>query len=104
MGLSAWYSPLQFIHLNKWEHGFLCFVSSQGGVCFGVCPAAPSHVIVMFKLIRPTVFGASHSVCSVCKGGVPPFPAVSVLGNTWVHVCASNSSDVLTYIDAPVDN
>jgi len=58
----------------------------------------------MFKLVRPTTFGASHSIYSACKGDVPLFPAVSALGNTWVYVCVPNGSNVSTYIDAPAND
>jgi len=58
----------------------------------------------MFKLVRLTVFRASCSICSACKDDMLLFPAVSVLGNTQVHVCAPNGSNVSTYINAPVDD
>ena len=31
------------------------------------------------------------------------FPAVLALGNSWVHVRSLDGSDVLSYIEAPVD-
>ena len=32
-----------------------------------------------------------------------PFLAVFALGNFWVHVCSLDGSDVLSYVEAPVD-
>jgi len=32
-----------------------------------------------------------------------PFPAVLALGNSWVHVCSLDGSNVLSYVKAPVD-
>jgi len=34
---------------------------------------------------------------------VSPFPAVLALGNSWVHVCSPDGSDVLSYVKVPVD-
>ena len=31
------------------------------------------------------------------------FPAVLALGNSWVHVCSPDGSDILSYVEAPVD-
>ena len=30
-------------------------------------------------------------------------PAIFALGDTWVHVCSSDCSDVVTYVEASVD-
>ena len=75
-----------------------------GGICFGVCSTAPSYIAVMFKLVRPTAFRTSCSVYFIYKDSVFLFLVVSVLEDIWVHVCAPNSSNVLTYIDVSVDD
>ena len=40
---------------------------------------------------------------SARESGVFPFLAILTLGNPWVHVCSPYSSDVLSYIEAPID-
>ena len=32
-----------------------------------------------------------------------PFLAVLALGDSWVHVCSLDSSNILSYVKAPVD-
>jgi len=34
---------------------------------------------------------------------VTPLPAIFALGNTWVHVCSSDCSNVAAYVEASVD-
>jgi len=34
---------------------------------------------------------------------VSPFLAILALGDPWVHVCFPDSSDILSYIEAPID-
>jgi len=45
-------------------------------------------------------FGALYSAR---ESGVSPFPAILALGDLWVHVCSPDSSNVLSYIEAPID-
>ena len=40
---------------------------------------------------------------SARKGSVSPLSAVFALGDTRVHVCPSNSSDIPADVEAPVD-
>jgi len=37
------------------------------------------------------------------EGRVAPLPAVLALGNSRIHVCASNSRNEVTYIEASID-
>ena len=32
-----------------------------------------------------------------------PLPAVLALGDAWIHICASNCRNVVTYIEASID-
>ena len=82
---------------------FLALFPAEG-ICFGVCPIVPSYIAVMFKLVRPTAFRTSCSVYSIYTDGVFLFLVVSVLKDIWVHVCAPNSSNILTYINVLVDD
>jgi len=80
---------------------FLCFQSWR--VDLVVCFTAPSEFSVVLRLVRavtPDAFGALYSAQ---KSGVAPFPAVLILGNSWVHICSLDSSDILSNIEAPVD-
>jgi len=80
-------------------------LSLARGGCFGVCSIVPSYIVVMFKLVRPTTFRVSCFVYSTYEGSIPLFPVVSaLLKDTWVYVYAPNSSNMLTYIDVPVND
>jgi len=52
------------------------------------------------QAITLDTFGALYSAQ---EGGVSPFPAILTLGDPWVHVCSPDSSDVLSYIEASID-
>jgi len=45
-------------------------------------------------------FGALYSAQ---ESDVFPFPAILALGDPWVHICSPDSSNVLSYIEAPID-
>jgi len=53
--------------------------------------------------VRTITLDAFRALYSAQESGVAPFPAVLVLGNSWVHVCSPDSSDVLSNVKAPVD-
>jgi len=61
------------------------------------------HVSMMFKFVGAITSLASCSMCSVDKGGVSPLLAVLALRNTRIHVSASDSGNVVTYVEAPID-
>jgi len=57
-------------------------------------------ILRLVRAIMPDAFGALYSAR---ESGMFPFPAVLALGDSWVHVCSLDGSDVLSYVKAPVD-
>ena len=37
------------------------------------------------------------------KGGVSPLPAILALGDFRIHICISNSGDIIAHIEAPIN-
>ena len=72
-------------------------------VNFSISLAAPTEFSVVFRLVGAIVFDTLGSLYSAREGGVTPFPAVFALENSGIHVCSSNSSDVVANIEASVD-
>ena len=52
------------------------------------------------RTIALDAFGALYSAQ---ESGVFPFSAVLALGDFWVHVRSPNGSNVLSHVEAPVD-
>ena len=72
-------------------------------VNFSISLPAPTEFSVMFGLVRAIVFDTLGSLYSAREGRVTPFPVVFALGNSGIHVCSSNSSNVVANIEASVD-
>ena len=53
--------------------------------------------------MRAIALDAFGTLYSARESGVSPFPAVLVLGNSWVHVRSPDGSDILSYVKAPDD-
>ena len=53
--------------------------------------------------MRTITLNAFSPLDSTRKCGVTPLPAIFALGDTCVHVCSSDCSDVVTYVEASVD-
>ena len=57
-------------------------------------------ILRLVRAIAPDTFGALYSAQ---ESGMSSFLAVLTLGDSWVHVCSLDGSDVLSYIKASVD-
>jgi len=57
----------------------------------------------MLRFVWPIAFDVFSSLNSAQKRGVTPFPAIFALGDSRIHICSSNCSDIVAYIKAPVD-
>jgi len=44
-----------------------------------------------------------EALYSARESDVSPFSAILALGDPWVHICSPDSSNVLSYIKAPID-
>ena len=58
---------------------------------------------MVFQLVGAVTLDTFGVLYSAQKSGVTPFPAVLALGDSWVHVCSPDSSNILFYIEALVD-
>jgi len=65
--------------------------------------ATPCHVSMMFKFVGAITYLASCSMCSAGKGSVFPLLVVLVLRDTRIYGSASDSGNVATYVEAPID-
>ena len=65
--------------------------------------AAPSKLSVILGFVRAIALDAFGALYSAQESDVFPFPAVLVLGDSWVHIHSPNDSDVLSYVEAPID-
>ena len=70
---------------------FLCFKS--GRVDFVVCFAAPYKFSVVNGLMWAIVFDTFHPLYSTNTSSVTPFLAVFTLGDAWIHVATTYSSN-----------
>ena len=57
-------------------------------------------ILGFVRTVALDTFGALYSAQ---ESGVSPFSAVLALGDSWVHVHSPNGSDVLSYVETPVD-
>ena len=72
-------------------------------ICLLISLAAPPEFAVVLGLVRVITFDTFSTLNSAWKGHMAPLPAVLALQNTQVYVCATNSCNVLTNVEAPVD-
>ena len=80
---------------------FLCL--EIRGVCLFVHFATPPKFSVDFGSVWSIALNALGTLDSAREGSMSPLSAVFVLEDAQVHVCPSNSSDILADIEAPVD-
>ena len=72
---------------------FLGFKS--GRIKFGVSFATPAKFPMVFGFVRTIALNTFRSLDATRECGVAPLPAVLALGNSRIHVSASNSRDVV---------
>lgn len=82
---------------------FVLFGIKSWRVSLGVSFTAPHKVIVVFRLMRAIVFHALWTLNPAWKSNMTLLLVVLVLGDLWVHVCSSNSSNEASNIEVPVD-
>ena len=73
------------------------------GVHLLICFAAPPKFSVIFGSVRSIALDILGALDSAREGSMSPPPAVFALGDSWVHVCPSYSSDIPADVKAPVD-
>jgi len=100
VGLVVSYAVGTFERMRAWL-ALLGFQSRW--VNFSISLAAPTEFSVVFGLVGAIAFDALGSLYSAREGGVTPFPAVFALGNSRIHVCSSNSSNIVANIEASVN-
>jgi len=71
-------------------------------VNFSVSFAAPTKLSVVFRLVWAIAFNTLCPLYSARESGMSPFPAIFALGNSGIHVCSSDSSDLVADIEASV--
>ena len=87
-GVRAWFALLGF---------------GSGRINFSISFATPTEFSMMFRFVRPIAFDAFGSLDSTRECGMPPLPAIFALGDSWIHICSSNRSDIVAHIEAPVN-
>ena len=58
---------------------------------------------MVLRFVRTIVFNTFGPLNLTQESGVTPFPAIFALGNSRIHICSSNYSDVIAHIETPVD-
>jgi len=75
----------------------------DGRVSFLICFAIPCEMMVMFQFVWSIVFDVLHPLNPAWKCYMLLFPAVFTLRHTRVHICPSNSGNVVSYIETFVN-
>jgi len=73
-------------------------------VKFFIFSATPCLFSVMFSRMSSITFGTPGNMRVTTKYQVTPLPTVFTLRNSWVCVCTSNGSNVLSYVKITIDN
>ena len=55
---------------------------------------------MVFDFMESVTFNTFRSMSTVYKSCVPSFLTILVLGNIWVHICSSNSHNVMSNVKA----
>jgi len=58
---------------------------------------------MVLRFVRTVTFNIFGPLDSTRESGVAPFPAILALGNTGIHICSSNCSNVIAHVETPVD-
>jgi len=89
--------------LERMGAGFAPLGFESVWVNFIISFTAPTELSVMFRLVRAIAFDTSCSLDPTRHGGVVPLPTVLAEWNTGVHVCTSDGSNIVSYIETSVD-
>ena len=58
---------------------------------------------MMLRFVRTITFDAFVPMDTTQEGGVTPFPAIFALGDSRIHICSFNRSNIIAHIEAPID-
>jgi len=65
--------------------------------------AAPPKFLVIFRSVQSIALDALGALDSAREGSVSPLLAIFALGDSWIHVRPSYSSDIPADVKAPID-
>ena len=83
--------------MNK---GMVC---QSGRVSFGISFTTPAEFPVVLRFVRTITFNAFGPLDSTQESGVAPFPAILALGDSRIHICSFNHSNVIAHVETSVD-
>jgi len=89
-----------FERMRTW-FALLGFQSRE--VKFSVTLTTPTELSMVFRLMQSVAFDALCPLYPVRKSQMSPLPAVFALGNSRVHVCSPDSSNVVADVEAPIN-
>jgi len=58
---------------------------------------------MMLRFMRTITLDVFGPMDSTRESGVSPFPAILALGDSGIHICSSNHSNVIAHVETPVD-
>ena len=71
---------------------------------FHVFHTAPRFLLVVFSIVSSIALGAPRDVRATTKCRMSPLPTVLTLRNPWVHVGSTNSRNVSSNVESPIDD
>jgi len=72
-------------------------------VKFSITLTTSTKLSMVFRLMWSVAFDALCPLYPAQKSQMSPLPAVFALGDSRVHVCSSNSSNVVADVEAPIN-
>ena len=80
---------------------FLCFKPWR--ICLKIGFAIPCYISVVFEFMQTIVFLMVWSIHMIYIYGMISFLAVLALRNIWIHAYFSDCSNMIFYIEAPIN-
>ena len=68
-----------------------------------ICLITLGKIVIMFNFVQSIALYTSRALEVTSKGGVFPLPTIFVLWDIWIHICISNSGNITTNIEAPIN-
>ena len=79
----------------------LCFKTRR--IHLIVCFAVPCKIMVVFQFMWTIIFDILCFLNPAWTGSMTLFLTVVVLGHSWVHICSSDGSNIVSYIETFVN-
>ena len=81
----------------------LLFCFKSQGVSLEISLTTSCHLLIMFNFVGTIILDTFRAIYMICKSCITLFPAIIILQNTRIYVCALDCCNMTVDVEIPIN-